>query len=683
MKITKIHIKNLFSYDEFEIELDKNINVIVGPNNAGKTNLFRTIKLLMDIIDGNIPAREIESYLNDPSNEKAEIKIWVEFDKDERKTVQDFLDCYFYEYLENFEQSINKNKPPINDILPEYGDSKGRQDKRTLNLKANKLFIRSFRKFIESLAGLLGTGVFVWEYSGEYDTLPAVRLECPYTVDTESIKEFLSVLDEDNTGHKEILDKYSLPETANLQFVVYPEYLKVSYPYVHSIYRGYHRIWDVLPTQYKTFINAIGIPYVLPHLDEDRSHVVPPDLFFIFLAEYDGLMMPEIQRKGLKESKKRKAKRVFNKVGVNFSKDSLSLHKLMLKLFYGAIIRFPEIRGYPQSNPDNVPERYDGSGYKLADYLFNLKNSNDPEKYRGIQREFKEILKPNGASNGSLSFEVIQNKNAIQILINEDGKQYNIQRVASGIFEVLNILTVIHGNHEKVILLDEPALHLHSVFQRKILERLYDLTTNNHNQILIITHSPYLLGKIIRPDFPGKVHRFYKRAGYTNGVDVKQCFSELRETKLLRGDQIIRALFASGVIIAEGVSEYISLLELVPKLGYHLEDYNIELILCNGKKEISQFISLFSDLKIPYCIVCDEDTVDTDLKEFYINNPNSVFYSRGFHDWSDYLTVVFPIKLSGGKVERVWKIIKTISPEDAQNKLKDLQEFIEKFTSSL
>jgi len=54
----------------------------------------------------------------------------------------------------------------------------------------------------------------------------------------------------------------------------------------------------------------------------------------------------------------------------------------------------------------------------------------------------------------------------------EDIKIFPIENVGSGIFEVLNILTVVIDTKEKVILLDEPALYLHPKSQKKLLNVL-------------------------------------------------------------------------------------------------------------------------------------------------------------------------------------------------------------------
>ena len=50
MKIKSIEVQNLYSYDNFKIEFNEgNIAVIVGLNNAGKTNLFRVLEFLKDL----------------------------------------------------------------------------------------------------------------------------------------------------------------------------------------------------------------------------------------------------------------------------------------------------------------------------------------------------------------------------------------------------------------------------------------------------------------------------------------------------------------------------------------------------------------------------------------------------------------------------------------------------------
>lgn len=43
MKVKKIHIDNILSYDNETIELNNDLNIIVGANGSGKSNLMNII----------------------------------------------------------------------------------------------------------------------------------------------------------------------------------------------------------------------------------------------------------------------------------------------------------------------------------------------------------------------------------------------------------------------------------------------------------------------------------------------------------------------------------------------------------------------------------------------------------------------------------------------------------------
>src|SRR5258708_5731377 len=51
MQIHAIHIDHLLSFDTFTWEeLDPNLNIIVGPNGVGKTNLFHALRAVRDAL---------------------------------------------------------------------------------------------------------------------------------------------------------------------------------------------------------------------------------------------------------------------------------------------------------------------------------------------------------------------------------------------------------------------------------------------------------------------------------------------------------------------------------------------------------------------------------------------------------------------------------------------------------
>ena len=45
-EITSLHLQQFRSYDDFAVELSPNVNIIVGPNASGKTNLLEAVLLV-------------------------------------------------------------------------------------------------------------------------------------------------------------------------------------------------------------------------------------------------------------------------------------------------------------------------------------------------------------------------------------------------------------------------------------------------------------------------------------------------------------------------------------------------------------------------------------------------------------------------------------------------------------
>ena len=79
------------------------------------------------------------------------------------------------------------------------------------------------------------------------------------------------------------------------------------------------------------------------------------------------------------------------------------------------------------------------------------------------------------------------------ILINETvgfKKNFRLEKSASGYYEALSIFTSIASQTDKIIILDEPALHLHPI-KIKFLGRY--LMQIPRTQIIIITHSPFFV----------------------------------------------------------------------------------------------------------------------------------------------------------------------------------------------
>lgn len=72
VRLLNVKISNLYSYDQTDTDAIgkdepisfSNINVIVGPNDSGKSNIFRAIKLLVDSLKSNSTISDSTLYSN-------------------------------------------------------------------------------------------------------------------------------------------------------------------------------------------------------------------------------------------------------------------------------------------------------------------------------------------------------------------------------------------------------------------------------------------------------------------------------------------------------------------------------------------------------------------------------------------------------------------------------------------
>ena len=51
MRVSSLHVSNLLSFDQFHLDFDDRLTVLVGPNGAGKTNIVRVLDLVTKLVD--------------------------------------------------------------------------------------------------------------------------------------------------------------------------------------------------------------------------------------------------------------------------------------------------------------------------------------------------------------------------------------------------------------------------------------------------------------------------------------------------------------------------------------------------------------------------------------------------------------------------------------------------------
>ncbi|MES9972962.1 MAG: AAA family ATPase [Candidatus Thiodiazotropha sp.] len=163
-------------------------------------------------------------------------------------------------------------------------------------------------------------------------------------------------------------------------------------------------------------------------------------------------------------------------------------------------------------------------------------------------------------------------------------------------------------NHEEeaepffpVLAAEEPEAHLHPNAQRTLFEQLRD----NPGQVIISTHSPYLVGMSDLKDLRGlvRISKVIQATKLIEGLDPEDINILHREIMRSRGE----LLFSKALILFEGVTEE----QIIPAMfqvyfGKSSFSLGVTCISVSGKN-YPPFIKMALSFGIPVCIVSDND----------------------------------------------------------------------------
>jgi putative ATP-dependent endonuclease of OLD family len=161
--------------------------------------------------------------------------------------------------------------------------------------------------------------------------------------------------------------------------------------------------------------------------------------------------------------------------------------------------------------------------------------------------------------------------------------------------------------------IEEPEAHLHPQLQRQVFTQLQEYSKDTLFSTIVSTHSPHLVSIV-----PIQNIVMLKRS--ENGVsEAKQIkkddFSKLDLFKLQSYLQVTRAemLFASGVILVEGIAEKLLLQAWFPELdGLGISTCSIE---GTHFELYTKFLDAFS---IPWVVITDGDYEEQETKNPYL-----------------------------------------------------------------
>ncbi len=240
-----------------------------------------------------------------------------------------------------------------------------------------------------------------------------------------------------------------------------------------------------------------------------------------------------------------------------------------------------------------------------------IRIQNTDSIYNLIPKELKDFKEkyPNDYNLFSLTlqkyFKDIEINEKLFILnIHSDNKERPIKRMGSGFKRLFVIFFYLFNPKYKIILIDEPELHLHPSIIKRFLLVLSEKKLNN--QIFLTTHHP----TFIQADYLENIWRVSRNKNNSTSVNVLSG-PKINTKRFIQeiNDDNSGIFFCDKVLLVEGVSDYIFMKEIMKK--FYKKDKDIKVVYTGGKGTVDLYSDLCEQFKIPYTIMLDRDALDS------------------------------------------------------------------------
>ena len=198
------------------------------------------------------------------------------------------------------------------------------------------------------------------------------------------------------------------------------------------------------------------------------------------------------------------------------------------------------------------------------------------------------------------------------------GGSYPANVEASGILQLVALLSAIHNNEIGALLIDEPEISLHPQHQAFLLEEMEraagDPTDLDKKLIVIATHSPLLLplrriGELPNLAFFSSPRQPPAQVPANGDILKRQKLAAL----IARMSSTHRiAMFADRVLLVEGPSDEIISSQLARSLDLRLLARNAQILPVTGKGEFGEAAKLFRLMHKQVAVLADLDALADD-----------------------------------------------------------------------
>lgn len=207
---------------------------------------------------------------------------------------------------------------------------------------------------------------------------------------------------------------------------------------------------------------------------------------------------------------------------------------------------------------------------------------------------------------------VSKGDNKYTFVVKSEGRQVEFSQLSSGEKEVLNFIfsTIALDLKNAVLIIDEPELHLHPQWQRKLISLYNKMAEDRKLQFIASTHSPVF----VNSETIANITRVYKTNKQTKVIpEVK---GESWKESLGKAEDLIdiithsnnaKMFFVDTVILVEGIIDETIFGYLLDKLN--TEQKNFEIVAVNGKENYRKYITFLDKFKINSIVICDLDNL--------------------------------------------------------------------------
>jgi AAA15 family ATPase/GTPase len=186
----------------------------------------------------------------------------------------------------------------------------------------------------------------------------------------------------------------------------------------------------------------------------------------------------------------------------------------------------------------------------------------------------------------------------VQIQDDQDNldKVFHLENSASGYYEALCIFKIISTSKDAILLMDEPALHLHPS-KIKLLSRIMQ---KGIQQVIILTHSPYFL----EPELftTGRNLVYVQRKGNDSKYSSKNSDFQFHIISPLFRPEIF---FSKFVLVVEGAGDAAIFTAISDRFENLLDKQDIIVLPSGGNGTVNNYHSLLNTYNIPHIAVVD------------------------------------------------------------------------------